>query len=284
MIITGISDEAGKDIATQIKAHNKLGWTALELRNHNGVNPSTTLFTDEEFDHVRRVIEQNQITVTGFSSAIGNWSRSIRGDFNIDKEDLKVAARRMKMLNVKFMRIMSWIPDEDDPSYTKKEVIRRSRELAKMAEDLDVILAHENCTGWGGESPENMLELKAAVDSPNYVLLYDTGNVTAHGYTVPMRFFQGLRGHISYVHIKDSVITKPGAETEFRYVGEGEAKVKQILDILINEDKYDGVISIEPHVSAIVHLDSKVNSDEELFNSYIRYGTMLNDMIASIKK
>ncbi len=284
MIITGISDEAGKHITTQIEAHKKLGWNTLELRNHNGVNPSTTKFSDQEFNHIRKIIEEHNFKVTAFSSAIGNWSRSIRGDFNIDKEDLKISAKRMKMLNVRYIRIMSWIPDEDDKKYTKKEVIRRCKELAKMAEDLDIVLAHENCTGWGGETPENMLELKQEVNSPNFVLLYDTGNVVAHGYDKPMKFFQGLRGHIDYVHIKDALIAKPGLENQFRYVGEGEGRVKEILDILINEDKYDGVISIEPHVAAIVHTGEKPAGDEELFQSYIKYGNMLKDMIASIKR
>ncbi len=285
MIITGISDEAGKHIETQIKAHKVLGWNTLELRNHNGVNPSTTKFTDEEFDKVRRIIEEKEMTVVGFASAIGNWSRNIRGDFNIDKEDLKVAAKRMKSLGVKYTRIMSWIQDDKDPVFTKKETIRRSKELAKMAEEYDVILAHENCTGWGGESPENMLELKAEVNSPNFVLLYDTGNVTAYAYEDVMGFFQKLRGNIDYVHIKDSLLATPGRENQFRFVGEGESRVKDVLKILLNEDKYDGIISIEPHVSAIVHLgDDKKNDDDQLlFDSYVKYGTMLMDMISGVQ-
>jgi len=129
-----------------------------------------------------------------------------------------------------------------------------------------------------------MIELKSEVNSRNFVLLYDIGNVVAHGYDDPMRFFQGIRGNIDYVHIKDSLIAKPGLENEFRYVGEGEGRVREILDILINEDKYDGIISIEPHVSAIAHLADKPMNDEELFKSYVKYGNMLNDMITSIKK
>lgn len=93
----------------------------MELRNHNGVNPSTTNFSDQEFDNVRKIIEEHNFKVTAFSSAIGNWSRSIRGDFNIDKEDLKISAKRMKMLNVRYIRIMSWIPDEDDKNTQRKK-------------------------------------------------------------------------------------------------------------------------------------------------------------------
>lgn len=284
MIVTGISDEAAKNIEDQIKAHKELGWTSLELRNHNGINPSTARFSDKDFKDMLKIIDKNDFKVTAFSSAIGNWSRSIRGDFNIDKEDLKLSAKRMKMTGTRYIRIMSWIPDPDDMLYSKNEAIRRCKELAKMAEDLDIILAHENCTGWGGDAPENMLELEAEVSSPNFVLLYDTGNVTAHGYKDPMKFFQGLRGHISYVHIKDSLITAPGNENEFRFVGEGEARVKEILDILINKDKYNGVISIEPHVSAIAHAASNNVTDDDLYDSYLKYGRMLQEMLKSIKK
>jgi len=280
VIITGISDEAGKDIKTQIKAHKQLGWSALELRLHNGINVSTTDFSDSDFDKIRKTIEENEITVTGFGSAIGNWSRPIRGDFQKDIDDLKVAAKRMQILGTKFIRTMTWVPDEDDMLYSKNEAIRRYKELVKIAEDTGIFIAHENCTGWGGLTPENMIELKETIDSPNLKLLYDTGNVAAHG-DDPWTFFTGMRNNIDYVHIKDSTVKK-GDKQEFKYVGEGEALVKDILTVLIKEDKYDGVISIEPHVSQIVHESGNIPSEEEMFSSYIKYGKMLESIISSL--
>jgi len=280
VIITGISDEAGKDIKTQIKAHKQLGWSALELRLHNGINVSTTDFSDSDFDKIRKTIEENEITVTGFGSAIGNWSRPIRGDFQKDIDDLKIAAKRMQILGTKFIRTMTWVPDEDDMLYSKNEAIRRYKELVKIAEDTGIFIAHENCTGWGGLKPENMIELKETVDSPNLKLLYDTGNVAAHG-DDPWTFFTGMRNNIDYVHIKDSTIKK-GDKQEFRYVGEGEALVKDILTVLIKEDNYDGVISIEPHVSQIVHESGNTPSEEEMFSSYVKYGKMLESIISSL--
>jgi len=280
MIITGISDEAGKDIYTQIKAHKKLGWNTLELRLHNGVNASTTEFSEKDFNEVKNALEENDIKVTCFGSAIGNWSRSIRDDFNKDIEDLKIAAKRMNILGVKYIRTMSWVPDESDMKYSKDEAIRRYKELAKIAEAEGIFLAHENCTGWGGLTPENMIELKETVNSPNLKLLYDIGNVAAHG-DDPWTFFTGLRGHIDYIHVKDSTIKKEDNQ-KFHYCGEGEAMVKEILKTVIKEDKYDGFISIEPHVSQIVH-ESKVKpSEKEMFDSYIKYGTMLKDIISNI--
>jgi len=282
MIITGISDEAGRDIRTQIRAHKELGWDALELRLHNGVNASTTDFSDKDFDDVRKALDEAEMSVTGFSSAIGNWSRNIRGDFSIDVNDLRIAAKRMKMLGTKYIRTMTWVPDRDDLVYTRKEAIRRYRELVKIAEDEGILLAHENCEGWGGFSPENMLELKAEVDSPNLVLLYDTGNVVSHGDDAE-EFFKGIRGHFDYIHIKDARIVPKGEDPVFTYCGEGDANVAEILRRVIKEDGYDGVISIEPHVAAIVHKGSDSSKGDELmYSSYLEYGRKLEKIISSL--
>ena len=48
MYFAGISDEAGTDLATQIKAHQELGWTHIELRNIDGT--CITDLSDEEFE------------------------------------------------------------------------------------------------------------------------------------------------------------------------------------------------------------------------------------------
>ena len=50
MFFTGIADEAGDDIQTQIKAHKELGWKHIELRNISGV--SLTDLCDRNFDEV----------------------------------------------------------------------------------------------------------------------------------------------------------------------------------------------------------------------------------------
>ncbi len=282
MIITGISDEAGKDIKTQIKAHKELGWNALELRLHNGVNASTTDFTEEQFNEVRRALDDAEMTVTSFGSAIGNWSRNIRGDFSIDVEDLKIAAKRMNILGTKYIRTMTWVPDKDDIAYSRDEGIRRYKELAKIAEDAGILLAHENCEGWGGFSPKNMVELKTEVNSPNLVLLYDTGNVVSHG-DDPEEFFKGIRGHFDYIHIKDAKFGVGGEGHTFTYCGEGDGNLPEILRRVIKEDGYDGVISIEPHIAAIVHEGSgSSKGDEIMYKSYIEYGRKLEAIIANI--
>jgi len=57
MFITGISDEAGKDITSQIRAHQELKWNRLELRDvsvDGGAANNLHDISDGDFDQVER--------------------------------------------------------------------------------------------------------------------------------------------------------------------------------------------------------------------------------------
>lgn len=272
MIITGISDEAGSSIEKQIQAHKELGWNFLELRLINGKNVAGEV-PDTEFEDAVKAIEKNDMRVSAFASAIGNWSRPITGDFRLDLDDLKLSIPRMKRLGTKYIRIMSWLGEGVTEAEWRKETIRRCRELAKIAEDAGIVLTHENCTGWGGLGAERMLELYQELDSPAFKLLYDIGNTISHGYD-PENFFSIIRHNFVYVHVKD-VLKNPagGKSQDYVYCGRGDAMIEAILNKIINEDGYDGFIAIEPHVAAIVHLAGTRVSEDEKYRSYIRYGT-----------
>ena len=56
MIISGIADESGADLATQIKAHQELGWQHIELRLIKGRNIAGEL-SEAEFAVVRDAVE-----------------------------------------------------------------------------------------------------------------------------------------------------------------------------------------------------------------------------------
>lgn len=284
MIFSGIADEAANDIASQIKAHKQLGWSHIELRLVNAKNVAGEL-SDSEFDEVRRELDKNEMKVTAFASAIGNWSRHINDDFNIDLNELKIAVKRMQQLGVKYIRTMSWKGDGIDENQWRDKAVERYAELVKIASDADIILAHENCEGWGGLSAQHMVDLKKAVDAQSFKLLYDLGNTISHGYE-PWEFFKTIRGHFDYIHIKDANMNPAGGRSkDYAYCGEGDAMLREILNVILNEDSYDGIISIEPHVAAIVHLvDAPEPSPEEKFNSYVKYGKMLEQLIKDLFK
>lgn len=279
--LTGIADEAGRDIDTQIGAHKELGWDAIELRLIDGKNAAGDL-PEADFQRAAERIEAAGLQVTGFASAIGNWSRKIEDDFQRDLDELRTAIPRMHRVGARFIRIMTWVGGAVEEHEWRDEAIRRCRELARMAADGGIWLAHENCTGWGGLSAQNMRALIEAVDSPNLVTLFDIGNTVGYGFDT-MAFYRDIKDLIRYVHIKDARRNPEGGGSEdFTYPGEGDAHVREILADLIGSG-YAGVVSIEPHVASIVHKGTTDASPEEVRSSYIRYGRMAAELLAGIE-
>jgi len=272
MKFSGISDEAGQAIETQIKAHKELGWKYMEIRNVDGEN--LTMVSDAKFDEIYDRVAASGLKVSCFSSAIANWATEISGDFKKDVDELKRAIPRMHRLKTKYIRVMSWPNNKENPlseAEWGKEAVKRMKELAKMAEDGGIILAHENCSGWGGLSGDHMLKLYEGVNSPSFKLLYDTGNVIAHDYGDTWTFYSKVRHLIEYVHIKDYRLgTKPLRAT---YPAEGDGKVKEVLQDL-KKAGYDGFVSIEPHLASVVH-EGKVGDKDLTYKTYITYGQKL---------
>lgn len=280
MFFSGISDEAGQPIATQIKAHKELGWKHLELRMVDGNN--ITQLSDSDFDAVVAAVQEAGMEVSCFGSAIANWARPITCDAQIDIDDLKQAIPRMKRLGTEFIRVMSYPNDPenpiDEPTW-RKEAIARMKTLAKMAEDGGIILAHENCSGWGGLSADNSNILLEEVDSPALKVVYDTGNPVSYKQDA-WEYYQKVYDHIAYVHIKDANLVD--GEAVYCYCGDGQGFVKETIADLLSKG-YTGGFSIEPHLAAIIHTGETTNNADELYNSYTEYGRRLMAIVDEVK-
>ena len=281
MILTGIADEAGGDISSQVRAHKKLEWDHIELRLVDGKNVAGEL-ADPEFERLCAVLESENMHVAGFASRIGNWSRHIGADFQTDIDDLKVSIPRMERLKTRNIRIMSWTGDGVEHHQWFQTAVKRLKELARIAADGGIYLCHENCEGWGGLSAGHMLDLREAVGHPHFLLLYDLGNTVSHGLE-PELFFETIRHNFDYIHIKDARMNPEGGRSrEYTVCGEGDARLREILSRIILEDGYDGVLSIEPHVASVVHLEGGSATPEKLFASYVQYGRRFKKMIREI--
>ena len=262
MFLSGISDEAGESIEKQIAAHKELGWKHIEIRNVNKTN--LTDVDDSTFDMIAGKIEEAGMQISCFASQIANWARKISGDFNIDVEELKRAIPRMIRMNSKFIRIMSYPNDNYSDTDWKKEVIRRLKELAKIAQDGNVVLVHENCSGWGGQDPDGALDVIKETNSPALRFLLDTGNRPHESGTV-YEVYQKIKDYIVYVHIKDY----KGENAVFP--GEGECKVEKIVKEILASG-YDGGFSIEPHMASVIHLGKDAGDKDAAYRLYIEYG------------
>jgi sugar phosphate isomerase/epimerase len=280
MFYSGISDEAGQDIDTQIKAHRELGWEHLELRMVDG--EGITALSDAKFDEVHGKVTDAGMKVSCFGGAIANWARPITCDPNIDIEDLKGAIPRMHKFNTPYIRVMSYPNDKDNPlsdNEWRDEAIKRMKVLAKMAEDGGIMLVHENCSGWGGLSADNSNVLLGDVNSPALKVVFDTGNPVTYGQD-SWDYYQTVKQDIVYVHIKDAK-ANPDGEEIYTLCGDGDGYVREtVKDLLANG--YDGGISIEPHLAAVIHTGQKAANAAQLYNSYTEYGRRLMQIVEEV--
>ena len=276
VFFSGIADEAGRDIATQIRAQGDLGWGHIELRLVDGVN--VTELADGAFDAVYDEVTGAGLQVSCFGSAIANWARPITCEVQIDRDDLARAIPRMQRFKCPYIRVMSYPNHPEDPLRERdwrRGSIGRLKYLAAMAEDAGITLLHENCSGWGGMSAENSHILLGEVGSPALKLVFDTGNPVTYGQNA-WDYYLSVYDDIVYVHIKDA--KQVGGENVYVYCGEGEGCVKEIVGDLLSKG-YDGGFSIEPHLAAIIHTGESTDDAEELYRTYTEYGRRLMQIV-----
>jgi sugar phosphate isomerase/epimerase len=286
MYLTGFADEAASDIDGQIRGLKTLGWTHIETRNIDGVN--LVDLPDPQFDEVCGKLEEAGISVNCFGSAIANWAKKLSEPPDSSYDELKRAIPRMQRLGTKLIRVMSFAVADDSPvtdDVAFEEVTKRMATLAKMAEDGGVVCVHENCGSWAGQSWEHTLRMLDAVRSPGLKLVFDTGNPVGHkdvrgeppyGTQDSWDFYQAVKEHVVYVHIKDGVIEDDA--TRFTFPGEGSGCVAEILADLHGRG-YDGGFSIEPHMAVVAHDPSVKSEDSVRFDNFIEYGRRMERLV-----
>lgn len=280
MKYAGIADEAGEDLATQIRAHQELGWSCVEPRNIDNV--CITDLSDADFDKALGQLDDAGLKIIGFASQLANWARPIDNDLEVDVDELRRAIPRMQRAGAKFIRCMSYPNRKENPlsdSDWGDEVVRRFQILARQAEEGGVTLVHENCHGWGSQDPEHALQLMERVNSPALKIVFDTGNERKID---TLTYFRAVREHIVHVHVKDWKRTSEGGVQEC-YPGEGDSGAREILTDLV-KDGYDGFLSIEPHMIAVVHLGKSADADPEAaYNTYVEYGRRLMNLMDELQ-
>ncbi len=276
----GFADEAGGSIEDQIEVTKALGWSAIEARLLDGVNFAKV--SDEAFERALEKLEEAGITIPVFGSPLANWRRPVTADFEEDVEDLKRLIPRMHRCGAKMVRCMSYPNDGLPKDQWRDEVVRRLKALAAMAEDAGVILVHENCSGYGGEGPQEALDLLEAVDSDSFRFAFDTGNPVFHGEQDSLEFYEAVKDFVVHVHVKDA---KPGPDGKPIpcYPDEGEGHVQEIVTDLVKRG-YDGYLSIEPHMAAVIHEGKGASNKEEAKAIYIEYGKRLMRMVEQASK
>lgn len=281
MRLSGFADEAANGINGQIEATRALGWRHIEARSIDGVNIHD--LPDDKFEAVRRKLDAAGIGINCFGSTIANWSKTLDEPFTDTLVTVDRAIRRMQVLDVHFVRIMSYAIRLDAqgralPDQHKEERFRRLREICARFLDAGITPVHENCMNFGGMSWEHSLEMLDAV--PGLKLVFDTGNpgITPdfrqpfpYPNQDPLENYRQLRAHIAHVHIKDGVRDPHTGKETYFFPDEGVCRVAAIVEDLLRTG-YDGDFSIEPHMAVVFH-DAHISASERArFDNYVDYG------------
>lgn len=297
---TGITDEAGNPLATQISATKELGWKHLEMRNveiHGFANGNVHDVPEAAFEKVVAEIAEAGLSVIAFGSSIGNWASQITDPFEITLERVGRAIPRMQRLGSQYVRVMSYAVLKDSSGkdladQMEAERFRRLREIKARFDDAGLTPVHENCMNYGGMSISHALKTLEAVPGLRWV--FDTCNPIFNedrdnpGHQQDSwAFYQAVKPAISHIHIKDGIYDAVKKDCNYTLPGQGQGDVARIINDAIDSG-YSGFLSIEPHTSVVFHSTGAATTGDPgarsagQYSSYVEYGRALEKLVASL--
>lgn len=291
MYLTGIADEAGASIDTQIKATQALGWSAIEGRmvevpGHGKANFHDV--PDPAFEVIAGKLQDAGVTICCFGSAIMNWAKTVDTPFEVTLAEVQRAIPRMQRLGTKFVRVMSFKP-ADDADTIPPVVFERVREVTRRFLDAGLQPVHENCMNHGGMSGQHALQLLEQV--PGLQWVFDTANPIFNADRSkskpwpkqdPWEFWTQVRDVTAHIHVKDATWNPAKNDADYNWPGEGKGRVRDILKDALQRG-YDAGISIEPHLAVVFHDASVSSSEQAQYNSYVEYGQRLEKLVTDIR-
>jgi sugar phosphate isomerase/epimerase len=239
--LSGFSDEISPDFTEQCRVAADLGLKYVEVRSAWNVN---ILDLDAgQLAVMQRTLAEHDLQVSSIGSPIGKIY--IDEDFPPHLERMRHAAEVAHRLNAPYIRIFSFfLRPGADPADHRDEVIDRMRALARVAEEADVILLHENEKEIYGDIPSRCLDIVRSVASPYLRLAWDPANFVQVGVRPYTDGYALLRSHLEYIQIKDA----RAADGTVVTAGNGDGEVARTIRAL-SHDGFDGFFSLEPHLS-----------------------------------
>jgi sugar phosphate isomerase/epimerase len=239
--LSGFVDEISPDFTEQCRVASGLGLRFVELRSAWDVNILD--LKPDQLSAMRDTLGSLGLEVSSIGSPIGKIF--IDEPFPPHLERMRHAAEVAHFFDAPYIRIFSFfLRPGADPADHRDDVIERMRALARVAEDADVTLLHENEKEIYGDVPSRCLDIVRSVGSPHLRLAWDPANFVQVGVRPYTDGYAMLRPHIEYIQIKDA----RAADGTVVTAGNGDGEVARTLRAL-QHDGFDGFFSLEPHLS-----------------------------------
>ena len=240
--LSGFIDEISTDFTEQCKVAAGLGLKYAELRSAWDVNILD--LSPDQLGVMKKTLAAYDLQVSSIGSPIGKIF--IDEEFPPHLERMRHAAEVAHFFDAPYVRIFSFfLRPGADPADHRDEVIDRMRALARVAEEEDLILLHENEKEIYGDVPSRCLDIVRSVGSPHLRLAWDPANFVQVGVRPYTDGYAILRPHLEYIQIKDAL----AADGTVVPAGSGDGEVARTIRAL-RHDGFDGFFSLEPHLGA----------------------------------
>jgi sugar phosphate isomerase/epimerase len=240
--LSGFVDEISSDFTEQCRVASGLGLRYVELRSAWDVNILD--LKPDQLTVMLQTLAEHDLEVSSIGSPIGKIF--IDEPFPPHLQRMRHAAEVAHLFGAPYIRIFSFfLRPGADPADHRDEVIDRMRALARVAEEADLILLHENEKEIYGDIPARCLDIVRSVGSPHLRLAWDPANFVQVGVRPYTEGYAALRPHIEYVQIKDAL----AADNTVVTAGRGDGEVAETISAL-RHDGFDGFFSLEPHLTS----------------------------------
>jgi sugar phosphate isomerase/epimerase len=238
--ISGFGDEIAAEPAEHLDALAGLQIAHLDLRG--AWDRNILDFSDDDVSTMRALLDQKGARVAMIASPVGK--SPIDGPASYERERLQTTIRLAKAFDTPLIRVFSYYHEGVAHEACRDEVIGRLRDWAAVAQDAGVTLLLENEGDLWGDTPDRLVDLFGAIDSPSLRFTLDAGNFAGLGIASFDEAYGKLKPWLSHLQIKD-VRRSPRQVVP---AGQGDGQIPQIL-AAARADGYQGYLSLEPHLA-----------------------------------
>ncbi|MEX0745108.1 MAG: sugar phosphate isomerase/epimerase [Phycisphaeraceae bacterium] len=236
--LSAFADEAGGSTDEQIAALQRANMQYIDPRSIDGHN--ITELPEDTAKQVKQKFDAAGVTVQMFGSPIGKIDAA--DEIEADLAKLRHLAKMRDIFGCNGVRIFSYY-NKTGLSHAdwQQKSLDHLKKLIDLADQLDLVLYHENESGIFGDKSDDVLAI-AELRGPRLKLIYDFANYIRTG-EAGWDTWQKCKGITDCFHFKDQRKNR-----EHMPLGQGETDAREILADAAKAG-WSGPCTVEPHLT-----------------------------------